>query len=307
MRLTIKGMTASTIAFNSLGIVIRGDSKNPHLYKESIARHIDVVNEDQLSEVNSLVNAGLISIEVETVGGVNEIPTPVISKFQSVSKLVSAPVASAPVATKIDDDNDIEDAPSKPIPENEQDSAKGRGRPKGAKNRKTIERENANAVEPKKIVKLSNSDPEIKSTDDIESRVVIMTTSGAKGGNMSRSASGEIDDNEATKASLEAMKRIEAEESDIDNDVKFCDKNLDLSEQNGLSAIVSSGEKLLKIAMQSSVLPEASQIKDRAVKFVDDEVDAEDLEDFIDHEASPDISNKSEIDPKTEDDDFLEV
>lgn len=328
MKLTIKGITASTIMFNSLKLVLRGDSRYPDLYKESIARHIDVVNEDQLSEVNSLVNAGLILIENEDeIKKAVVISTPTSTNgvlYDAFVKSVKSDIA--PKSIEIDknssainnEDGDIEDAPSKPLAETketkeaeetEDDSSKGRGRPKGSKNRKTIEKEQeSSVVTPKKIVKRSGVNTEPKETDDIESRVVIMTPSGAKGGNMVKNASGDIEESEMTKASLEAMANIDAEEAadrESDNPSAFLNSDLDMSEQTGLSAVVSSDGNATKVKMETSILPEAIQVKERAVKFIDDEVDIDELEAFVDNENN--IDNREDGDTDGEDDTFLEI
>lgn len=325
MKLTIKGITASTIMFNSLNLVLRGDSRYPDLYKESVARHIDVVGEDQLSEVNSLVNAGLILVENEYEDKKESIiSSPIrkpmirnVTENNSNSEIKQNPVNNSTEdnSTINNDDGEIEDAPSKSSEnlseseEVEQNSPKGRGRPKGAKNRKTIEKEQeSSVVTPKKIVKRTFASDAQKETDDIESRVVIMTPSGAKGGNMIKNASGDIGESEMTKASLEAMAQIEAEESEdreSDNSSDISNPELDMSEQTGLAAVVSSDGNATKIKMESSILPEASQIKERAVKFIDDEVDIKELEAFVDGENNPDVQEESDVDG--EDDTFLEI
>ena len=61
MRVTIKGLTDSTITFNTLGIIIRGNSSKPELYPNSIARHIDIKTEEQMRELISLKNSNYVS------------------------------------------------------------------------------------------------------------------------------------------------------------------------------------------------------------------------------------------------------
>ena len=330
MKLTIKGITASTIMFNSLNLIIRGDSRYPDLYKESVARHIEVVNEDQLSEVNSLVNAGLILVENEDeIKKVSDLyterdkisvissPTPNpmtqnVPENNSNSEMTQNSVNNSNINN---DDGEIEDAPSKSSEnlseseEVEKKSTNGRGRPKGAKNRKTIEKEQeSGVVTPKKIVKRTSSSDTPKETDDIESSVVVMTPSGAKGGNMVKNASGDIGESEMTKASLEAMEKIEAEEKadrESDNSSEISNLDLDMSEQTGLSAVVSSDGNAKKVKMESSILPEASQIKDRAVNFIDDEGDIDEIDAFVDGENNTNFQEESNIDE--EEDPFLEI
>jgi hypothetical protein len=276
MRVTIKGMTLSTIAFNTLGIVLRGDSRNTQLYPESIARHIDIVNEDQLTEVNSLVNAGFIVVEPETTSEENK----------KVSKGKEVQVAKTTESSS--EDEEIEDAP-KP-------KSRGRGRPKGSKNKATKKSE---AKKIKKVEKALESEKVDKKSENTEpeSKPVIMTPNGPKAGRTVRTAAGEIKDGEATRASIEAMKKLEEEEELDKNlpDQKIDESNLDPSEQSGLEAVISAHGNSQKVKMENSILPESKQIKERAVEFIDknekeqddadqaflDEFDDDNLDDFL--------------------------
>ena len=94
-------------------------------------------------------------------------------------------------------------------------------------------------------------------------------------------------------------------EQEGQNSSEISNSDLDMSEQAGLSAVVSSDGNATKIKMESSILPEASQIKERAVKFIDDEVDIEELESFVDDENNPDSQEEPNVDD--EDDPFLEI
>ena len=67
MRVTINGLTDSTITFNTIGIILRGNSSKPELYPNSIARHIEINNEAQMRELVTLKNAKLISVIDESI------------------------------------------------------------------------------------------------------------------------------------------------------------------------------------------------------------------------------------------------
>lgn len=257
MRVTIKGITPSTIAFNTLGIVIRGDSKNLKLYPESYAKHIDIVNEAQLSEVNSLVNARLITIEAEDTPKPK--PDPISpDKLASIVKPEQAKkVESTNTLPKTDSgEEEVEDAPRK-----------GRGRPKGSKNKKSNK---SSKVSPVKKVKKASA--EIERKDDPESKSIVMTLDGAVEGRVTRSAVGDIPDGDRTQASLDAMKKLE-EEDELDSslpDIEIDESTLDPSERMGMEAVISAGEHgAEKVGMKNSIIPEASQIRERGVEFID--------------------------------------
>ena len=279
MKVTIKGITPSTIAFNTIGIVVRGDSKNMELYPESIARHIDVVNEAQLAEVNSLVNAGFIAVEVEQI----ETPKrrePNPNQLAGVKPVVRTPVPAptpAPVPV-VNDAEEIEDAPSTPVvhPQVEavekKPAQKSRGRPKGSKDlkpRKNAKVQVASKVAPKPVKK-ANSLPVAKDVEE-NSTVTVMTPSGARQGKMYRNATGEIPDGEITEASLAAMKKLEEEERLERNlpDEVIDESLLDPSERSGNEAVIFAGGNAEKVKLTHSILPEAKEIKDKVVEFID--------------------------------------
>ncbi|MFA7219124.1 MAG: hypothetical protein WC119_01170 [Synergistaceae bacterium] len=257
MRVTIKGITPSTIAFNTLGIVIRGDSKNLKLYPESYAKHIDIVNEAQLAEVNSLVNARLITIEVEDAPKPK--PNPV-SPDRLAAIVSPEPVQeneSAKTLPKTDtEEEEVEDAPRK-----------GRGRPKGSKNKNSPKSSKITSV--KKVKKAS---AEMERKDDPESRSIVMTPNGAVEGRVTRSVVGDIPDGDRTQASLDALKKLE-EEEELDGslpDIEIDESTLDPSERMGMEAVISAGENgAEKVEMKNSIIPEASQIRERGVEFID--------------------------------------
>ena len=265
MRVTIRGLTQSTISFNTLGIILRGAVE---------ARSIELKNDAQIREVNAICNAGLITV-------VKDEPAVAINPVIIQKPSAPAPVVQAPnIVTE-----HIEDKPKK---------SKG-GRPKGSKNK-------VKGVEPvkkatKTIKKLAPSfskpsaDP-----DDIESKVVVMTSGGPMDGHMIKSATGDMPDCDATQASLQAMKDIEAEEkADREAEEVIEDQSkLDASEQTGGQAVIATGDRsATKISMKNSILPAAEAIRK--------------AEKFIPLDQTEDKSEDAFIDKDDGDDDFLEV
>ena len=268
MRVTIKGITQSTIAFNTIGIVVRGDGRNPDLYPESIAYHIDIKNEDQLTEINSLVNAGFIEIIVE------EEDAPVQKPAVTSERLSAVQVAEK---TKVEEEK----------VEEEKKVKKGRGRPKGSKNKKT---QTETVVE-------DVADDTVEDVTEENDSVFVMTPAGAREGKMRNSCVGEISDSEKTQASIEAMEKLEKEEKDeVDlGDTVIDESKLDPSEQMGRKAIIASGGKAEEVSMKNSIVPEAEEIRRRSVEFIDqqDEVTEDFAQDsFVDKDNQTD----SEID-----------
>ena len=125
----------------------------------------------------------------------------------------------------------------------------------------------------KTIKKISRkTDPEVENTDD---EVVIMFDGKAKKGKSKRSMTGEIEESDATKASIEALKQIEAEE-EADAEAELNRKEIDesalpLNERMGEKVTIAYGSKSTSsVKMKNSILPEAEQIKN-SNKFIQSE------------------------------------
>jgi hypothetical protein len=261
MRLTIKGITPSTLTLNTLGIIIRGDSKVQA--PGSVARNIDIKNEAQLTEINSLVRAGFIRIENEDAPVVT--PKPIVA--ERVVKV----------------EEEVEE-------EVEEQVCRGKGRPKGSKGKKTLKAEALN-IEKGQIKRVA------KSSEEESSTVFVVTDGGVRTGKMSKNIAGEIGESETTRASIDALKQMEAEEAErsLREAIEIDESYLDLSEQMGGRSIIATGEGGTKsVKLSSSIIPEADLIKNRAIKMVGDEV--------------PDLSKDIFLDDNNEknDLDFLE-
>ena len=126
-----------------------------------------------------------------------------------------------------------------------------------------------------------------------------MTPGGAATGKMQRSFAGEITDSEKTAASIEAMAKLEEEEAEgIDlGDTVIDESTLDPSEQMGRKAIITTGDGETKaVSARNSILPEADQIRERGVEFIDRDDPVVKKEAFIEDEGGDDDES-----------DFLEI
>jgi len=65
-RVTIYGLTDSTITLNTLNMVLRGNCNNQKMFPNSVAKHILIINSAQESELNVLKKMNLIKVVEET-------------------------------------------------------------------------------------------------------------------------------------------------------------------------------------------------------------------------------------------------
>lgn len=253
MKVTIKGITASTIAFNTIGIILRGDSRNPEQYPNSIARHIDIVNDEQMRELISVKNAGLVQVEREDIIPTQPVPNVKIAKIE-MPKIEEV---------KEEAKEEVEDSPSA------KNSQKKFGRPKGSKNKVADQKKQTKISKPVKAVKSVSRVEEIKEDNKEENtEVIVMTPSGPVVGKATRSVMGDLPESQATQASIDALKELEANEA-MDAETTFIDESkLDPSERMGEKAIIVNGmNSTEKVSMKNSILPEADAVKN-APKFI---------------------------------------
>lgn len=335
MRITITGKTEATISFTTLGIVLRGKTS---------AKSIEIKNDDQLREVVGVKNAGLVDVIREDVPEQPEqpekpekpakssVPTNV-PKFippKNIEKEVEEKEVEEKEekVEKVEEVEAVEDAPTKEdVP-----AKKGRGRPKGSPNKTKKTKKN---IEPPKIVKetpkeapkqakpikpikpikkieASKAPKETNAPKDDEDQIVVMVDGKAIRGSARNSFSPEIPDDERTRASIEALKQMEAEEEGEKAEAKeFDESSLPIQDRMGNPATISVGKnKNEKVPMKNSFVPEAKQIKD-AEKFIP----------LVDEETQKKINKKAkdafidldddEKDPKDEKnaagDSFIEI
>ena len=193
---------------------------------------------------------------------------------------------------------------------------KSRGRPKGAKNKKSSSKKvnpkasKKNSPKASKIKPIKKvQDEETKKvtrnktvseavTDEMGSKVVVCVPGGVVNGHMTNSVIKEAKESIKAEASIKAMEDLEAEEraelqrennEEITPHDKFVinESDLDASERMGEQAVISTGGKSKKVNMVNSVLPSADEIKNR--------------DPFIDREDTEAIEDDSDTD------DFLEL
>lgn len=259
MRVNICGLTDMTISFTGIGLILRGKTK---------ATNIDIKNDDQMRELIGMKNAKLISLEMEEVA-------PVIIKAPEAIKIVLEDLDKEEetgieeeeiedIGDAVNNDSSISIAPLIPeIPK----------MPKFPKleNSKKLENDAQNKKNSKKTIKRIAKQENLESTkttinDQDEGEVVIMTTAGAKKGRGKRTMSGEMPESEATRASIEALKKLEDEEKEgIEEEANrkpIDESKLPLEERMGGKATIAFGTKNIEaVKMKNSILPEADQIR----------------------------------------------
>jgi hypothetical protein len=289
MRVTITGKTASTITFNTLGIVLRGNTS---------AIHIDIKNDEQMRELIGLKNANFIDITKEDLFEQPKKET--IISSQPLKQTVLKNNANQTSEKKESEVavEEIEDAPTQKT-----ETVKKIGRPKGSKNLTS----SSKAIKAKPIQKLANALPSTDKTEDNGEKetITIMTANGVVQGKCARSMSGDLQESEKTMASIEALRLLDEEEASADNTIEIDESKLDPSERMGNKATVVNGmNSTASVTMKNSSLPESEAVKN-SIKFIDSDMghdDKNNAEDsFIDRDE-----NESENETSTTDD-FLEI
>jgi len=158
---------------------------------------------------------------------------------------------------------------------------KGRGRPKGAKNKATLAKEEEAKEEAKEEV-IAKEEEKIQAEDDkvirnkteaeavtdaMGSKVIVTVPGGAVEGKMVNSVVGEAQEltTAKTEASVRTMEELEAEEADkaVEDKYVINEEDLDPSERMGGKAIISAGGDAKEIDLVNSILPESDVIKER--------------------------------------------
>jgi len=279
MRVTIEGLTDSTIKFNATGITMHGKEK---------ARHIDINSGVQEQELRELMSLGLIYVHDEA------------TDVQEGESLLA----------DVEDVTDVEEPkPKKKI-----------GRPKGAKDKKPRKKgkpsvdEDEDEIEDPELaeaIKAAAAQLEAIEASETSEKVVLGTEGGSITTSTKNKASGEIPESEATNASLETMKRLEAEEAgeEIEGEevLVIKEEDLDPSEQMGLKAYMATGDGTIKSEnMVNSILPDLNFIDpDSGIEGSDsDDIEDEIIDDdpFIDQDDS-----EAQLEVDSEKDPFIEI
>ena len=255
MRAKITGLTGSTITFTE--IEMSSGVKLIMHGKESA-----IVELDSATKQNEIaVLEGCKLIKCVEFNEVKE--TPASPSEPEVTKEVEPEVAE-----------EVEDAPKK----------KGRGRPKGAKNKKSI----------KRVDKV----PESSKTED-DSRAIVVTENGKPvEANSIKEDMKAPEESEITRASIEALEEMEKEEKAAKEKKPVDEESLDANSQMGRTATVYNGEGPSKIDMTNSAVPE-SEVAKESDPFIDgDEQEAK---------TEADKETNAFLDDIDEPDDLLEM
>lgn len=316
MRVTIKGLTDSTITFNTLGIIIRGNSFKPELYPNSIAKHIDIKTDEQMRELISLKNAKYVSFfdesETASISTLNAtvVPNKPVIQVPNTSKTVwKNPVKIIPAAeeTNIVNNDDIEDMPSKKVVEDEGEELLTVETKKNKGGRPRKDAKKASKIKAKPIKKSSSISKPQASGMEPDSKIVVMTPNGAIEGHAVNNMAGEMPEGESTRASIEALRQMENEEAEPESLVD--ESKLKQEEQMGGTVVIATGENgIVKGKMKNSLLPEADAIKKRGIKFIDPNGDDAPLSTKdTSKDAFIDGNDSVDSDGDDSDDSFIEI
>lgn len=257
MKIRIVNLTECIINFNKCGFPLRG--------KEEATVKIDT--EEKKNEIMGIQRAGLIDVEMEE---------PEVKSEDKAEEREATPEDYESARKQLDqpanDPNLIICHVSGPHfeldPQNNTEAPKAKnkgGRRKGSKNKKGVKA----PTEQQRVITAEAR------TQQMGSRVVMATVDGVKEGRMSRSVIDDIPDSERTRASIEAMERLQKEEEEeiYLPDVTVDESKLPPNEQMGRKATISTSEGDMKVNLVNSVVPESKQSRE-ANPFVDRPLDA---------------------------------
>lgn len=271
MRMAIKGKSQRTITLNCNNLILRGTE----------AAIIEVNTEEQMAELRALEGVNLIrTINVDEYEkskekeSVNNSETPYTDIID----------VSTPSSDIIDTDNNED---SEVVEEIEDSTKRKRGRPKGSKNKKTVE-ESSKKETNQEMAEISEfNDDEFDDLEEPEddSPTIATLEIPDTGPSVATIHTGqtviqrtmvnqpivsEQEDSEDVQASLEAMAILEQEEADAkaSEEQGLDEKDMDVNEQMGRSATIATLQGSKTVTMKNSVIPEADAIK-KSDPFID--------------------------------------
>ena len=293
MEVRITGLTESTITFNEIDM--SSGSKLIMHGQETATVNLD--NPAKLNEVSVLEDCNLIKcVETNKEEKCDDCkdcqhteakvaPDKADEDIEDKPAETPPPVAPEPV---------VEAQPETPAPtedtEDTEDKAekRGRGRPKGSKNKKAGS-----------IKRVDNKEKSEEKSDD--NRVIVVSETGkpVEASTTTEDDKDSAEESESTRASIEAMKKIEKEENEAKEAEKLDEKTEDVNNQMGSKATVYTGEGASKVEMKNSMVPDSDVAKE-ADPFIDKEDSAA--------KAEVDAETNSFLDGLTdEDDSFIEI
>jgi len=257
MKVRIINLTESIINFNKCGIPLRG--------REEATVEID--NEGKKNEIMGIQRAGLIDVEAESPELPNTeereaTPEEIKAVQDQLAQSANDPNLTLVTGHTLEIDNKTGEVTKVDNVEAPKAKNKG-GRPKGSKNKKGTKSDQQRVIE-----------AEAK-TQQMGGRVVIATVDGLKEGRMTRSVIDDLPESDRTRASLEAMEKLQREEEEEISlpDTLLDENTLPPNEQMGRKATISTPQGDMKIDLVNSVVPESKQSRE-ANPFIDRPLDA---------------------------------
>jgi len=256
MKVTIKGLTEATITINSLGITLRGYNAQKNSFPTNIARGIEIDSTEIQRELEGLVKAGLIELieEKEVI-----IPSPTLS----------VPELEIPVS-EIDNGQDVFAEEAKRMGISVEDEV---SEPEVAENNSSPEE--PGQPDTKSTASGLSQIEECENPDEMEEiedeKPVVMTERGAARSDNMRV---EIeDDSDRTKASMEAMAKLEEEEAERNEgweDQVFIDRRIkeaeELTDKMGQDTVVVIQDRQTETrTMQHNAMDQADASKDAVI------------------------------------------
>ena len=267
MLISIKGLTGSTIILNSLKTTLRG---------ETTLSNINIDNDEQMREIIGLKNAGFLVYRTETSKAQVEQEDVRINFERESQRPAMKP--TKPVQRPIQ---------KAPPPEEEQEPEEDDGTEADeAEAEETfdqaIDRQTVKKVVAKRVASASAEDND---------EVTIMTLNGPVTGKMVRSTVKDMPETEATRASIEAMKKLEDEENgEEEQETEVDESALPANERMGLPATIGAGKNSIQVNMKNSILPESdiaakAKAKGKNIKFINPVDDSPNNDPFIDKDT----------------------
>ena len=200
---------------------------------------------DKEGEINGLVRAGFVEILEDS------------SKEQDIQE-------NLPTCEENSEENEEAE-------EGGTEKGKKGGRPKGSKNKK-IKPINQQIEEARRVKKSEDK------TQEMGSEVIIGTGKGTVKGKMKHSAIDDNIENESTKASIDEMNKIEAEEKIAKEKLKIDESKLPPSDQMGRQATISIEGKTKSVPMETNSIPGSKEIQEKD-PFIDSDDKSDDVDD----------------------------
>jgi hypothetical protein len=272
MKVTIKGLTDSTITFTKIGFTLRGNHRKLEQFPNSVASNVEISTKEQIDELNSLVSAKLIEV-IEEKPVVIQMPSLKVS--QTVATIITT-TANSQVKTEEIVTNEVQEPVTNTVKEVE------------------VVKTSKISSKSKKIKKISGK---ADNTNEDASVTVVATPSGPMKTGTFKNTEGAMDNSPVSDESVKAAEDMEAEDAKEDNIVD--ESNLDQNEKMGNEAVIAMGRNdFKKTAMKRSSIDGQEELK-KHDPFIDKE------ENELKDKAKPAFIEepKDDVDPEA----FIEI